>query len=168
MACASSAFREVFLAPPIEEAIAVINDGQGIEGIEHPGPERTPGIFRRSLAHAFGPKAGAGPVGHGLVKGNAGDRDINAGEIAGVFAAHEGERAGIGRLPLGALDAFAAKGFVTRKPGHLVEFEGHDLLRKHKGIVGHPGYPNGLAALNAGTAGARVVLHIHLQVRARP
>ena len=92
---------EVFLAAPIEEAIAVVDDSQGVEGIEHPRPERTPGIFGRGLANAFRAQAGAGAVGHGLIKGNAGDRNINACEIAGIFAAHEGKRAGIGCFPVG-------------------------------------------------------------------
>ena len=65
---------------------------QHIEGIEEPGPIGAPGIVRRGLANGFRPETRAGPVGHRLIEGNAGNGDIHTRQVARVFAAHEGKR----------------------------------------------------------------------------
>ena len=109
------ALGEVFLAAPVEEAVTIVDDGERIEGIEVPWPERAPGILGGSLADALGTHARAGPVRDRLVEGNAGDRDVDALEVTRILAAHEGKRTRIGRLPLRALQAVAPKGAVARK-----------------------------------------------------
>ncbi len=108
-----------FLAAPIEETIAIIDDGQRVEGIEHPRPIRPPGMFDRCLADRFGPEAGAGPVAHRLIERDAGDGDIDAGKVTRIFAPHIGQGTGIGSLELGAFEIFAAKGAVPRNRGQL-------------------------------------------------
>ncbi len=115
-AWALDAPRHIFLAAPVEVAVAIVDDGQRIEGIEEPGPERSPGMLRRGLADGLRPEAGARPVGDRLIEGNAGDRDIDALEVAGVFAPHEGEGAGIARLDRGAGELGAAECGVARQP----------------------------------------------------
>src|SRR5215216_5002204 len=120
---------DVLLAAPVEEAIAIIDNGKGIEGIEEPGPVRTPGVLIGCAADRLGAEARAWTIGHRLVEGNAGDGDVDAAQVTGKFASHEGLSTGIGRLDLGAEMFVAAKGGIARQ-AVAIQFMRHWLLRQ--------------------------------------
>ena len=68
------ALREILLAAPVKEAVAVVDDGQRIEGIEIPRPERAPGFFGGRPADAFGTHPRPRRVRHGLIEAGARQR----------------------------------------------------------------------------------------------
>src|SRR5215207_2594781 len=158
--------RDILLAAPIEEAIAIIDNGKGIEGIEEPRPVRTPGMLIGCAADRLGAEARAWTIGHRLIKGNAGDGDVDAAQVTGKSASHERLSAGIGRLDLGAEMAVAAKGGHARQAVAPRFMRHRRLLRQDQRVAGKPGHPDILALPNTAAAGATVVLNIDGQLHA--
>ncbi len=79
---------DLFLAgAPIEIAVAVVDDGEVIERVEEPRPQRPPGKLRRCLADGLRPETRAGAIGSGLIERDAGDGDVDVRQLAGVPAA---------------------------------------------------------------------------------
>ena len=82
----------------VEHKIAVIDHRQALKHLD-PGREmRRPGEIGRGPADRLRAKAGAWPVAGGEIEGDAGDGDIDVGEVAAIAPPHEAERAGIHRL----------------------------------------------------------------------
>src|SRR5918995_7229438 len=123
------------LAPPVEEAVAIIDHGEGLGRVEVPRPVRPPGEMGRRRAPPPGAEAGARPVRHRLVERDAGHRNVDAGEVARIFAPHEEKRPGIGRLDRGAPEVGAQESGIS----------GNRLT------VGHSGLSLPLVPAKAGT-----------------
>ena len=85
-------------AAVVQGAVSGVDDGDAPGRIEAPRPRRPPRELRRSGAHRARPQTGAGAVGGREVEGDAGDRDVDSLEIAGVRPPQEAERTGVGRL----------------------------------------------------------------------
>ena len=90
---------------------------------------------RRGAPDRLRSEAGARPVGHGRVEGDAPDHGVGTLHVLRVFAPHEGERAGIGRLVRGAHLAAAVKAWsmflfgMKRSPVHRRDLIGHNLQK---------------------------------------
>jgi hypothetical protein len=109
-------------AMKIERDVAVVHNGEFPEDVD---PER---ILRiavedgRGAADRLRPEAGARAVGDGHVERDAEHGEIHAGEVAAVTAAHERQRAGIGRVGGAPLQRLRAEGVVYWR---LAEGVGH-------------------------------------------
>ena len=90
-------------AVQVERDVAVIDRGELAENVDPEGVLRVAVEDRRGAADRLRPEAGARPVRHRHVERDAEDREIHAGQVAAVAPAHEGERAGIGRVGRAAL-----------------------------------------------------------------
>src|SRR5437867_3352970 len=87
---------------------------------------------RRGATDRLRPEARAGTIGDGGVKGNAPYHGVRAPHVLGVFAPHERQRAGIGRLERRARLGTGGEGVV-------------DLFVRHYGssvVIGQPQLPN--------------------------
>jgi hypothetical protein len=89
---------------PIEPAIAVIDNRQIFERIESPGKRFQLGQLHRRCAHALWSHACAAAERYRYVQRNAADGNVNAGQIAGVLAAHERQRTAIGIFNIGSIE----------------------------------------------------------------
>src|SRR5690606_36354037 len=96
-----------------------IDDRKGLEEVEGEGILRVDVEDRRGAADRLRAEARARPVGDGGVEGNAPDHRVRALHVLGELAAHEGKRAGIGRLRLAAGRAASGEGAVDGVGWHV-------------------------------------------------
>ena len=102
-------------AVQVERHVAVVDRGELVEDVEAEGILRIAVEDRRGAADRLRTEAGARPVRHRHVERDAEDREIDAGQVAAVAPAHEGERAGIGRIGRAALQRRGTEGVVDRR-----------------------------------------------------
>ena len=99
----------------VEGAVAIVDHGERLEGIETEGILRVAVEDRRGAADRLRSEPAAGPVRGRGVEGNPPDHSVGAGQVTGIAPPHEGQRAAIGRFVTAALQ-IAEKGIVGR-PG---------------------------------------------------
>ena len=99
--------RRLLVVAAVEQAVAIVDDGQLVERIDVERILRIAVHDRGGAADRLRPEAGARPVGHGRVERNAPDDRVGALDVLGVFAPHEGQRAGIGRLGIAVREVCA-------------------------------------------------------------
>ena len=122
----------------VEQAVAVIDH-------RHLGEEiAAEGVLRIVVEDGGGApdrlrsETGAGAIGGGGIEGNAPDDRIRALHLLGVFAAHEGQRAGIGRVGRRRGQGFRGECMVDRL-GHFAsrcapQGVGHCVMRAPDGF----------------------------------
>ena len=82
----------------VDGAIAVVDDRQPFEEIASEGILRVIVEDGRSASQRLRPETCAAAIGDGTVEGDSPDGDVARFGCLGELAAHEGERAGIGRI----------------------------------------------------------------------
>ncbi len=82
----------------VERDVPMIDGGDVFENVEAEGVLRVAVEDRRSAADRLRTEAGARAVGDRHVERHAENGEVDAGQVAAVAAAHEGKRAGIGRV----------------------------------------------------------------------
>ena len=90
--------RDLGMAAVVEAAVAIVDHGECGERVTAERVLRVAVEDGRGPPDRLRPEAGARAVGDGGVERDAPDRDVDPSEIAAVAAAHEGQRAAIGRL----------------------------------------------------------------------
>jgi hypothetical protein len=114
--------RRFLVIAVVEQAVAVVDDREILEQVE---AERILWIDvedRRGAADRLRAEARARPVGDGRVEGDTPDHGIRPLHVLAEPAAHEGERAGIGRLRLAASGPAGREGTVDGVRWHVVVF----------------------------------------------
>ena len=90
--------RRLLVVAAVEQAVAIVDDRQRLEQVAVERILRVVVEDRRGAADRLRPEARARPVGDGGVERNAPDDRVRALHVLGISAAHEGQRAGIGRI----------------------------------------------------------------------
>ena len=96
----------------VNGAVAIVHHGQRVEGIKAKGKRVQLGELGRGRPHRARAKPAPGAVGDRTVKGNAGDGDIDALQIAAVAPPGVGQRPGISQLISRALELVLTPGLI--------------------------------------------------------
>ena len=111
--------RRLLVVAVVEQAIAIVDHGELFEQVAVERILRIVVEDRGGAADRLRAEARARPVGHGGVEGNAPDDRVRALHVLGIFAPHEGERPGIGRVAGAAERAARGEGVVDRACRHV-------------------------------------------------
>ena len=109
----------------IEWHVPVVDRGKLLEEVEAERILRVAIEDRGSAADGLRAETGSGTVGHGHIKGNSENREIDARQVTGIAAPHERKRPGISRVRSTAPQGGAAERVVDRR---LANGFGHDGL----------------------------------------
>ena len=105
-------------AARVELAVAVVDHRQPVEGVEAPVVQLGPAQLGGGLPDGPGAEPRAGPVGRGGVKRDPRHGQVNARQLAGVFAPHEAKGAAVSRFAPGAAQGLPVNGLINHSFRH--------------------------------------------------
>ena len=102
----------------VEQAVAVVDHRQRLEQVAVERILRVGIEDRRGPADRLRAETGARPVGDGGIERDAPHDRVGALHVLGIFAPHEGQRPGIGRIARNGRWAFRGERMVDRSSSH--------------------------------------------------